>query len=228
NESEDLSLLSRENGSDNLFPLINKNLHQASQSLNELTQLSIKHNKQFYKKNNSQHIIPLTTRARATTNLSLMQKPLANNPAYPYLYRQKQNLPEPTRINRRVKSSRVIHTSASALSIDNIKQQHRIASASSVPSSRSLSIMRRCLSRNENLNEINSNQKSSRCCSCCFSLLSTCNSYPSKTKPMFNSTPTHSLTNDDDDDEKLSSSDANNRTPMYTSIQSTHLTCRNV
>ncbi|CAF3332333.1 unnamed protein product [Rotaria socialis] len=157
-----------------------------------------------------------------------MQKVLANNTAYPYLHRQKQSLPEPTRINRRVKSSRVIHTSASTLSIDNIKQQHRITSASSAPSSRSLSIVRRCLSRNESLNEMNSNQKSSWCCSCWFSSLSTSNSYPSKTKPMFNSTPSHSLTNDDDDDEKLSSNDTNNRTPLYTPVQSTHLTCRSV
>ncbi len=169
-------------------------------------------------------------RQRATTNPSIMQHAFSNNPTYPYLMRQKQSLPEPTRINRRKKSSRLIQNSPSAILIENFKLQHRIArnpSIRSTQSSKSLSSIRRFLNGNENLNENNPTQNSfiwRYCCCCCCYSLATNNITSNKTKPIFTYTPNHSLTNDeDDDDDKISSNDTTNRTPLYTPVHSSSL-----
>ncbi len=202
---------SKEFDTNNLFPSIN----ETTQSFDELTQLSRIQNTQKYKKKNSKRLNYLPMRERATTNPIPIRQNFSNSPTYPYLLRQKQSLPEPTRINRRIKSSRIIQNSPSALLIENFKQQHRITRNSSVrstQSSKSLSSVRHFINTNDNLNENNYNPIYRYCCCCCSSSIN------NKTKQIYNYTPNHSLTNDEDDDEKTSSNDTSNRTPIYTPV----------
>ena len=166
-------------------------------------------------------------RARATTNPPKLQEKFANSTSYPYLMRQKQSIPEPTRINRRIKSARSINTSPSAILRENFKQQHRLTRSSSIrstQSSRSLASINRFKYPNDNSNENNLNQKYSwwRCCCCC-NPSSANNLSQNITKQIFTYTPNQSLTNDEDDDEKMSSTDTSNRTPLYTSAPSSTL-----
>jgi hypothetical protein len=167
-------------------------------------------------------------RQRATTNPAIMHQSFSNSSTYPYIMRQKQSLPEPTRINRRIKSSRLIQNSPSALLIENFKQQHRITrnpSVRSTQSSKSLSSIRRFRNGNDNLNENNLIPDSffwRYCCCCCYSLAMN-NISQTKTKQIFAYTPNHSLTNDEDDDDKISSNDTSNRTPLYTPVHSSSL-----
>jgi hypothetical protein len=160
-------------------------------------------------------------RERSTTNPSIIEEDFSNNPIYPYIIRQKQSLPEPTRVNRRIKSSRLIKHSPSALLIENFKQQHKITRNSSVrstQSSKSLSSICRFTNTNENLNEIEKSFFSRYCCCCCYySSPINNNLSQNKTKQIFNYTPNHSLTNDDDDDEKVSSNDISHRLPIHSS-----------
>ncbi len=210
---------SKEFDTNNLFPSIN----ETTQSFDELTQLSRIQNTQKYKKKNSKRLNYLPMRERATTNPIPIRQNFSNSPTYPYLLRQKQSLPEPTRINRRIKSSRIIQNSPSALLIENFKQQHRITRNSSVrstQSSKSLSSVRHFINTNDNLNENNLIPDSffwRYCCCCCYSLAMN-NISQTKTKQIFAYTPNHSLTNDEDDDEKTSSNDTSNRTPIYTPV----------
>lgn len=226
--SEDLITPTRENDDDHLLISINANLHQTSQSLNELAQLAVKTNTQIYKQNPIQHITSLPARMKVTANSTSVQNTRENNQVQPYLNTYKQSLPEPTRINRRTKSSRGMQASASLLSMDNIKQQHRLTSTVSIQSSKSLSLVRRHLSQNDSTNENHYNQNLSWCCHCCFPSLTANNPYSIKTKPILSATPTHSLTHDDDDEDKISSNDTTTRTAIYTSAPSSGLTRRSV
>ncbi|CAF2855786.1 unnamed protein product [Rotaria sp. Silwood2] len=236
NEIGQIRLSAKENNTDHLFSSINENLNKTSQSLNELTQLSIKQNKPTHKQRSMQQINSIPMRTRSTTNPAIMQKNLSNNSAYPYCMRQKQSLPEPTRINRRIKSSRLLKTSPSALSIENIKQQYGLTNNNnnnntSIQSTKSFSsIIRHCINRNNNLNENNLNQNHSLCYYCCFYSSSiNNNTYQNRTKQTYTVTPSHSFTNDDDDDDdKLSLNEIANRTPIYTPGQSSSLTCTSV
>jgi hypothetical protein len=135
--------------------------------------------------------------------------------------RQKQSIPEPTRINRRIKSSRAINNSPSAILRENFRQQHRLtrnSSLRSTQSSKSLASMHRFKNSNENI----LNQKYSWCCCCCNSS-SVNNLSQNLTKQIFTYTPNHSLTNDEDDDEQMSSTDTSNRTLMYPPVPSSTL-----
>ncbi|CAF4778223.1 unnamed protein product [Rotaria sp. Silwood1] len=236
NEIEQIILSNQKNDTDHLFASTNENLNKTSQSLNELTQLSIKQNPQTYKKLSMQQISSTPLRTRSTTNPAIMQKNLSINSTYPYFTRQKQSFPEPTRINRRIKSSRLIKTSSSLLSIDNMKQQqqqhqqYRLTNNNtSIQSTKSFSsVIRHCINRNNNLNENNLDQNYSLCCCCWYSPSINDNSYENRTKPIYTATPSHSLTNDDDDDDKISSNETTNRTPMYTPGQSSTITCTSV
>jgi hypothetical protein len=166
------------------------------------------------------HVLPM--RGRATTNPPLIQDDLSNSSTYPYLMKQKQSLPEPTRINRRIKSSRIIQTSPAALLIENFKQQHRLthhSSMRSIQSSKSLTSIRRLANSNDN----NLNQKYFWCCYCCYSSLLNNNLSQNKTKQIYNYTPNHSLTLDEDEDDKISSNDTSNRTPVYTPVHSSSI-----
>ena len=169
-------------------------------------------------------------RQRSTTNPISMQQAFFNSPTYPYIIRQKQSLPEPTRINRRIKSSRLIQNSPSALLIENFKQSHRITRHSSIrstQSSKSFSSIRLFHNGNDpNFNENNSNQNSflwRYCCCCCCYPSAINNISPNKIKQNFTYTPNHSLTNDEDDDDKISSTETSNRTPLYTPVHSSSL-----
>jgi hypothetical protein len=165
-------------------------------------------------------------RKRATTNPPvLIQDDISTSPTYPYIMRQKQSLPEPTRINRRLKSSRILQTSPSALLIENFKIQHRLThnpSIHSTQSSKSLASMRHF--PNDNSNENNLNKKLFWCCYCCYSSTLNNNLTQHKTKQIFNYTPNHSLTHDEDEDDKISSNETSNRTPLYTPVHSSIIT----
>ena len=205
-----------------LYPSIDESFQDTSQSFDELTQISIVQTTRRYKKNDRTKQLNLSPiRKRSTTNPNSMQQNSSNSSSYPYVMRQKQSLPEPTRINRRMKSSRVMQNSPSALLIENFKQQHRITRHSSIrstQSSKSFSSARLFPNGNEpTCNETNLNQNS-LIWRCCCSSSPTNNTSPNRTRPNFTYTPNQSLTNDEDDDEKLSSTELSNRTPLYTPV----------
>lgn len=119
------------------------------------------------------------------------------------------NLPEQTRINRRVKQSRTAKSTPSAILIENIKQQHKVArqtiqnNSSSLKSNYSIASIRRL--------QDNINKKSP--CSVCCCLKSSTNWDDDKMKQVSDDTPNLSLTNDDD--ENRSSLDNYNRTSTH-------------
>ena len=163
---------------------------------------------------------PVRMRARSTTNSSIVQ--LNSNPhgMYPNFTRQKPSVPEPTRINRRMKSSRASNASPSAILIENFKQQHRVtrnASIKSTQSVKSLASLYRLKQTNDMAIEGNSK---CRCCCCCFPSWNP--SSQKRIKQILQQTPNPSITNDDDDDDddKTSSNETSNRTPAYTPTHS--------
>lgn len=219
--SNEISFLNLQKDNE-LFPSIDESFQDTSQSFDELTQISIMQTTRRYKKNYSNKPSNLSPiRLRSKTNPNGMQPTFSTSPTYPDIIRQKQSIPEPTRINRRMKSSRIIQNSPSALLIENFKQQHRITRNPSIRSIQSFSSLR-LFSYN---NESNCKQNSFiwRCCCCCCRPSSINNSSPNRTRPNFTYTPNQSLTNDEDDDEKLSSTEISNRTPLYTPVHSSSL-----
>ena len=158
-------------------------------------------------------------RARSTTNSSIVQLN-ANPPGMCSNFsRQKPSAPEPTRINRRMKSSRTSNASPSAILIENFKQQHRVTRNASIKSTQSVkSFASLCRLKQTNDITIESNSKC-RCC-CCFPSWNP--SSQKRIKQILQQTPNPSITNDDDDDddEKTSSNETSNRTPVYTPTHS--------
>lgn len=147
----------------------------------------------------------LPMRTRATTNPAAMFGTSSTHPT-----RQKGAAPEPTRINRRMKSPRAVQTSPSAILIENFKQQHRLnrqGSMKSLQSSKSLASLCRLKTGSETPHEIN--RKSAWQCHCCC-LTATKNSSETRNKLPHYTTPNQSYTNDDDDDEKISSNETPN------------------
>ena len=164
-------------------------------------------------------------RARSTTNSSIVQ--LNANPAgmRSNFIRQKQSAPEPTRINRRMKSSRTSNASPSAILIENFKQQHRVTRNASIKSTQSVkSFASLCRLKQTNDIAIESNSKCRWCCCCCCCCLPSWNhSSQKRIKQILQQTPNPSITNDDDDDDdddKTSSNETSNRTPVYTPTHS--------
>lgn len=161
-------------------------------------------------------------RQRSTTNPNNTPPPIFfHSPSH--TTRQKPSTPEPTRINRRMKSSRVIQNSPSALLIENFKQNHRITRNSSIrstQSSKSLSSIRLFTNGNDSTFNENTSHRNSllwRCCCCCC-YTSTMNKIGSnRLKSNYTYTPNQSLTNDEDDDDKMSSTETSNRTPVHSS-----------
>ncbi|CAF0823834.1 unnamed protein product [Adineta ricciae] len=215
--------------SNNIFSAMTDNSRQAAQSLHELTQLPLIQDPLKYRKTPRQHLNVFPMRARATTNPPKVQEMITASPSSSPSLKQKQIIVEPTRINRRIKSSRSINSSPSAILIENIKQQHRITRNSSIkstPSSRSLVSIRHITQSSENSNENNSPKpKMTWCCCSCFNS-STQAKILSQTvgKQVFVYTPNHSLTIDDEDDDKLSSSDNTTRAPLYACVPSSSIT----
>ncbi|UJR23509.1 hypothetical protein I4U23_026507 [Adineta vaga] len=207
-----------------IFPSAPDSPNSTAQSLHELTQIPLKKDTSKHRKRSRQHLNVFPMRERATTNPPKIQEMLTDSPSFPHSLRQKQMMIEPTRINRRIKSSRSMNSSPSAILLENIKQQHRITrnpSIRSTQSSRSLASMRYFTHSSENSNDSHPNPKSVwNCCCYCFNSSSSSNSSQNITRQIFVYTPNHSLTMDDDDDEKMSSTDTANRAPLYTPVQS--------
>ncbi|CAF0755451.1 unnamed protein product [Adineta steineri] len=217
---EHLILTSDTSGTNNIFPLINEDSRQTTQSLNELTQLSIIPNTPKYHRH---YLKVLPMRERAITNPPKIIENFSTSLSDPYSLRQKQHIPEPTRINRRVKSSRSINTSPSAILLENIKQQHKITrnpSLRSVQSARSVASLRFLTNASDNTNETIRQKKCIWCCCSC-NTSSVNNLSQNMTRQIFVYTPNQSVT--DDDDEKISSTDTANRTPIYTPALSSNI-----
>lgn len=183
-----------------------------------MTQIVTQQQSAQYSTNTSDVVGHFPMRARATTNPSLLfdtfSNSLTNNGQST---RQNQDLPEPTRINRRVKSSRDMKTMPSAILIENFKQQYRVnhhGSLRSFHSSKSLASLCRLKIGNDPPQEtVRSSPWRLHCCRC---LSSTKTNSETKNKIIQYPTPNQSLTNDDDDDEKISSNEASIRTPNQT------------
>ncbi|CAF1267807.1 unnamed protein product [Adineta steineri] len=148
---------------------------------------------------------------------SLYNQNVLNNSTYLNSDAQKSP-PEQTRINRRIKPSRLAKSTPSELLIENFKQQYKPPlnnNQALAKSTQSLSLTQRT---SEN------NRKKSKCsCCCCFSPLNTwCEK---KNKQIYKFSPNQSVTNDDDDDDdKLSSNDTPTRTPIV--VSNTNLRAR--
>jgi len=179
-----------------------------TRSLNELTndikQFSM--NKQIktsdinYPNSLSKFSTTLSSKPSSSIDQSLINSSTISN-----IHEQKSS-PEQTRINRRMKPSRLINSNPSAILIENFKHQHKISqnNNSSLKSNSSLTSVHRT-------NENNHKNSKSSCCCCCLKPLN--NWYEKRNKRIYDHTPNQSLTNDEDDDEKLSSNDTNPRTP---------------
>lgn len=188
--------------------------NKLTRSLNELPQTLItkdgKVNEIINSKNRAKQTRTLSPKSSSSTDQNLtLSSTLSNN-------LESKTPPEQTRINRRLKPTRLTKSTPSAILIENIKQQQQRKNPmqnnhSSLKSNLSLLSIQH-MNDTRNL----SNSKCSYCCACCFKPLNRW--YENKNKQISIYTPNHSLTNDDDDDdEKLSSNDAYNRTPKRSS-----------
>ncbi|CAF3792739.1 unnamed protein product [Adineta steineri] len=185
--------------------LLSNEDNKITKSLSELTQdiarLSMLHQTKAYEINYPNTI---------SKSSSLYNQNVSNNSTYLNNDAQKSP-PEQTRINRRIKPSRLAKSTPSELLIENFKQQYKTPlnnNQALAKSTQSLSLTQRT---SEN------NRKKSKCsCCCCFSPLNTwCEK---KNKQIYKFSPNQSVTNDDDDDDdKLSSNDTQTRTPIAVS-----------